>query len=159
MNTSTFDKKLRAILKEWKPSYLSACVKNGLDKEAQIEFISDYIGFMLLSGKREQNLQRIDYFLSMQLEQDGKHFYRLIFYPDEVTVYIDAHEDIDLDDIQSILNYEIISVRNKNYKKWSNKAAEKFVDRVKEDLDFDGEDASLDFAITDNELTIVLGSK
>ena len=153
-----FHKKLNKLYNNWVREYRSV-MAGAENLDDQTKFIGEYLGYMALAGSHEQNLARISYFLDMQTpESEGKRM-KIVFTfgsPDNILVYVDYLQDVDLDDIHSILGFEHMLVNQAQNQKWTKKSAAAFIKGVKDDFDFDvgEEEIVIDYAYKGKTLEV-----
>lgn len=161
------EKYVKRFHSEWKKedSYRPGCYGDdtGEDElgeqfvEYQIKFIGQYLGFMLLAGPHQENLNRIQYFLNMQGAIKSEENIEIRFMngdPHEVYVYVNSLNDIDLADVYQIIFYNDLFVTREGGKKWTKRIAKDFVEEVLSDLEFDGDEVPLSYGILGKELAI-----
>jgi len=119
---AAYEKYVKRFLSEWKKkdSYRPDCYDDTGDDESgeqfvedQIKFIGQYLGFMLLAGPHQENLNRIQYFLYMQgaiKSEDDIEIRFLYGDPHEVYVYVNFLNDIDLADVYQITFYNSLLI-------------------------------------------------
>lgn len=164
---AAYEKYVKRFLSEWKKedSYRPDCYGDDTcDDESgeqfvqdQIKFICQYLGFMLLAGPHQENLNRIQYFLDMQgaiKSQDKIEIRFLSGDPHEVYVYVDSLNDIDLADVYQITFYNCLLITREGGKKWTKRIVKEFVEEVRSDLEYDGDEVSLSYEIMDKTLAI-----
>lgn len=164
---AAYEKYVKRFLSEWKKkeSYRPDCYGDdtGDDElgeqfvQDQIKFIGQYLGFMLLAGPHQENLNRIQYFLDMQgaiKRQDNIEIRFMNGDPHEVYVYVNFLNDIDLADVYQITFYNDLFVTREGGKKWTKRIEKEFVEEVRSDLEFDGDKVPLSYGIMGKELAI-----
>lgn len=164
---AAYVKYIKRFRSEWKKkgSYLPDCYGDdtGDDEsgeqfvEDQIKFIGQYLGYMLLAGPHQENLNRIEYFLDMQGAIKSEENIEIRFMygdPHEVYVYVNFLNDIDLADVYLITFYNYLYITREGEKKWTKGIAKKFVEEVRSDLEFDGDKVPLNYDIMGKELMI-----
>lgn len=141
------------FLQEWEqphryiPSFLPSSEQHF--REEQIEFIRIYLGHMLIDGESKQNLNRIKNFLKMQgaINKDTEFEFRFLNgNPKEVFLYAQSPDQIDIADIIGITDFQRMHVYMRNDKfDWAAIIAEDFLEFVREDIEFDGIEAELNY--------------
>jgi len=123
----------------------------------QIEFIRQYLGFLLLAGPHEETLGRIKYFLNLQGMLKDEDEIELRFVggePDGVYVYVSCLNDIDLDDVHSITGFHTLLSYREGGKKWTKRTAKSFIEEVRSDLEYDGDEVKLKYTLYENLMDI-----
>lgn len=151
--------KVNSLFHEWAKKYRAECRKKMPYTSVvgekvsiindQIGFIGKYLAFMLLDGNDQNNLKRIKRFLSMQSAQNYKKRLEIHFLGDspvEVYVFVDSLNDIDIADTHSITYFDTMLAFREDNKKWTAKSAKTFVETVRNDLEFDGCQALLNYS-------------
>lgn len=164
---AAYEEYIKRFRSEWKKegSYFPDCYGDdtGDDEsgeqfvEDQIKFIGQYLGYMLLAGPHQENLNRIEYFLDMQgaIKSEENTEIRFMYGdPHEVYVYVNFLNDIDLADVYLITFYNDLFITREGEKKWTKRLADKFVEEVRSDLEFDGDKVPLSYGIMGKELMI-----
>ncbi|MBI5633423.1 MAG: hypothetical protein HZA15_08105 [Nitrospirae bacterium] len=134
-----FQAELNKTLKAWARQYRKE-MKGAPNLKEQINFIVEYVGYMALDGKIEETLTRISEFLDMQTPDSEDERMKISFtggYPDDIFVYVDILQDVDLVDIHSMLNFYLMNVTLPGKNKWTKKAAADFFKGVENDFYFD----------------------
>jgi hypothetical protein len=121
--------------------------------KGQIEFIKYHVGLMTLPGPTNNNLNRINQFLSMQHLID-KYFpdgekppITLTFWggsPVCARVYVEELSNIDFEDSYDYLYFQTISISNANFKTWTQKKIRDVIQHIKEDMEFDGDEVEIE---------------
>ena len=161
---SLYKKWFKRFQKEWEqpgrysPSFLPSTDED-LEylKQDQIEFIGIYLGHMLIDGDSKENLLRIKHFLKMQgaSNKDSEFEFRFLHgNPREVYLYAKSPDDIDIADIFGITNFQQMQVYMRNSLNWTTIIAEDFLEFVREDIEFDGLEAELNYSFKENLLEI-----
>jgi hypothetical protein len=123
----------------------------------QIEFIGSYLGFALLDGESHQNLQRIEWFLSLQTEGLQEDRFQLRFVGgrlNNVVVVIKYLDDIDVENIYDTIGFQEIVVLRGDNQTWTDESAEKFMNGLEDDLSFDGQEVTLWCESEGSKLTV-----
>lgn len=134
-----FQAKLDSAIKAWARQYRKE-MKGTENLKEQINFIVQYVCSMALDGNNEQNLNRISYFLQMQDPESEGEKMKLLFtggYPDDIVVYVDILQDVDLVDIHSILSFSLMEATQAGKKRWTKKSAEELFRGVENDFYYD----------------------
>ncbi len=134
-----FQAELDKALKAWVRQYRKE-MKGEPNLKAQIDFIVEYVCHMALDGNNEQNLDRISYFLQMQDPESEDEKMKISFtggYPEDVFVYVDILQDVDLVDVHSMISFTQMEVTQAENMKWTEKSAEAFFKGVENDFYFD----------------------
>jgi hypothetical protein len=107
----------------------------------EIEFISVYLGHMMIDGNSQENLQRIKRFLSMQGAVNKGADLEIRFLlgnPLEVYVFVEDVTDIDFADTSGITDFQAMQVYLRNGEIWTQESIAEFVKNLRIDFAFDG---------------------
>ena len=116
--------------------------------DAQIRFIKYYVAFMMIDGDTRENLKRIKRFLSYQ-HCEERYFpnnrapaFRMDFWggcSGLVTVKVEEiHREFDFADSWAEERYQIITIYNYRWKKWTKKRIDDMLNEIQDDFEFDG---------------------
>lgn len=122
----------------------------------QKEFLIKYMGHMLLDGDTRENRQRIQRFLTLQAKDNNADFeiHFLHGKPRDVCLYANSLNDVDIANIYGITVFKKMHVYLRNGMNWTTIMAEDFIQDVREDIEFDGMDAQLDYEFNGDLLEI-----
>jgi hypothetical protein len=138
-----------AEYRKWRKKYLASAKKekpedadfaNDSCIKDQVDFIGEYMGFFALNQSPD-SIKHAKHFLKMQTTQNnaGRMLFRFIGgSPIEIWLYADSKKDLDIADITSMLNFELIAVSRAKGEPWTRKLANELVEEIKDDLEFDG---------------------
>lgn len=167
-----FDKYEERFREEWKDEgrYVQTCFgdysKYGLGElaeaeeefvERQLEFISEYIGFTLVAGYHKETLDHIRFFLDAQGGKQVNDKMLITFFTRdtrEVFAYVYDLNDIDLEDVYAITDFDTMIACLEDGKMWSKKSAKAFMEEVKSDLEDSGKNVPLEYQFKKDRLII-----
>ena len=129
--------------------------------EGQIEFIGNYLGFIMIDGPASLNtVERVGRFLSLQTPASVDHMMEIHFVggaPIEAIVCVESLNDIDVADVHGLIDFDMMFVYKSGRKRWSNKSAEAFIKELEDDLEYDGSRADLKYSFNGSQLVIDCG--
>ena len=121
--------------------------------KGQIDFIKYHVALITFPGPTNNNLNRINQFLSRQhiidkYFPDGKKPPITVTFwggsPVCVRVYVEELSEIDFEDSYDYLDFQTISISNANFKTWTQKKIKDFIQHIKEDMEFDGDEVEIE---------------
>lgn len=125
--------------------------------EGQLEFIRSYLGFVLTSGYRKATLDHIRFFLDTQSGKNLNDKMLITFFTSdvrEVFAYVYDLNDIDLEDVHAITDFDTMLVYLEDNRKWNAKSAKNFIEEVKADLEDSGRKVPLKYKFKNDRLII-----
>jgi len=125
--------------------------------EDQIAFIGQYLGYMLLAGPHQQNLDRIRAFLDLQggiMGQDKMEVCFMNGEPYEVYVYVHTLDDIDLADVHLATGYDTLLIKEAVEWGWTKPRLKQCVEEVREDLEYAGDKVPLKHHMFEDTLVV-----
>lgn len=125
--------------------------------ETQLEFIREYIAFLLIAGYHKATLDHIRFFLDIQSGKQLNDKVLITFFTSdarEVFAYVYDLNDIDLEDVHAITDFDTMLVYLEDNRKWNAKSAKNFIEEVKADLEDSGRKVPLKYKFKNDRLII-----
>ncbi len=122
----------------------------------QVEFIGNYLVAILMELPQNQHLAWAEQFFSLQkagLDEDNLEFQ---FSGDmyDTCLFVRDVSKIDLSVVHDLTEFGTIAISRGDGKKWSIKDAEAMINDVRNDLEFDFGNVSLEYIIKKNSLQV-----
>lgn len=166
-----YDDYVKRFLTEWaeEGKYLQTCfgdyaygwgeLADAEDEfvETQLEFIREYIAFLLIAGYTKATLDHIRFFLDIQSGKQLNDKMLITFFTSdarEVFAYVYDLNDIDLEDVHAITDFDTMLVYLEDKRKWNAKSAKQFIEEVKADLEDSGRKVPLKYKFKNDRLII-----
>ncbi len=119
----------------------------------QIDFIGYHVALMTFPGPTQENLDRIERFLSMQhliddYFPDGEQPPITITFwggsPVCARVHVEELSDIDFEDSYANLYFSTICISDRDCKRWTLKRIEEVIEEIKQDMEYGGDEVDLE---------------
>jgi len=142
---SLFDREVIALSSAWDKT-CRAWIRASKDKaerrslKARQSFVPQFLGFLMLGAGNEEGRERVRNFLALQSgERPARYGVTLIGgSPVEFEIFINEKRDFDFFDAREIVFYSCVRIRKLDGQVWPHEEAADLVERIQEDLEFDG---------------------